>query len=163
MAVPSGAATKPPLQVCRKVTGSATFTPGLTNAPRNNTVKATGKQTVCTGRKGGPKTGGAGVLKATIKVVNGSCAKLATGKQTIKGTAHTTWKNHKVSYYKLTLKTGSGTKATVATITGTVTKGLFKGHKVTGAVNFTVQGAPNCTTKPVKKVTFKNTKALVIH
>jgi hypothetical protein len=163
MAVPSGAAT-PPMQVCRTLKGSATFTPGLTNTARDNTVKAHGNMTNCTGRKAGPKTGGSGVLAATIKVVKGSCLKLATGKQTIKGTAHTTWKNKKVSYYSLTLKTGSGTaNATTATITGKVTRGLFNGHSVTGQIKFAVQGSPNCTTKPVKSVTFHNTKAFIIH
>jgi len=38
MAVPAEAAT--PLQVCRTVKGTATFTPGLTNTPRDNVVKA---------------------------------------------------------------------------------------------------------------------------
>jgi hypothetical protein len=159
---PAAAATKPPIQVCRSVTGSATFTPGLVNTPRDNTVKAKGKMTKCTGRKNGPKTGGSGVLTATIKVVKGSCAKLATGSQTIKGTAKTVWKNKKVSKYALTLKTGSGSNSTTANITGKVTGGLFKGHKVTGAVKFTVKGTPNCTTKPVKSVTFKNNKAFKI-
>src|SRR5689334_25056571 len=38
LAAPAGAAT--PVQTCKKVTGSATFTPGLTNTPRDNVVKA---------------------------------------------------------------------------------------------------------------------------
>ena len=45
-AAPSGAAA--PVQTCTKVTGSATFTPGLTNTPTNNTVNAKGTQTGCT-------------------------------------------------------------------------------------------------------------------
>ena len=158
MAAPVGAAT--PVQTCKKVTGSATFTPGLTNTPRTNTVKARGNESGCTPTA---KTGGSGVLTATIKVVNGSCAKLATGKQTIKGTAATTWHNKKVSKYALTLVTGSGSAATTANITGTVTSGLFVHHKVTGQIKFKVSGTPNCTTKPVKAVTFVSSKPFVIH
>jgi hypothetical protein len=158
MAAPVGAAT--PLQTCKTVKGSATFTPGLTNTPRDNVVKAKGTQTGCTPSA---KTGGSGVLTATIKVLKGSCLKLAQGKQTIKGTAATTWHNKKVSKYSLTLKTGSGSTATTATITGKVTSGLFAGHAVTGAVKFTVSGTPNCTTKPVKGATFKSVKPFVIH
>jgi len=161
MAVPAEAAT--PLQVCRTVKGTATFTPGLTNTPRDNVVKAKGNMTNCTGKPGGPKTGGSGVLSATIKVVKGSCVKLAAGNQTIKGTAKTVWKNTKTSTYALTLKTGTGSAGTTATITGKVTAGLFKGHSVTGQVKFTVSGTPNCTTKPVKAATFKNTKSFIIH
>jgi hypothetical protein len=160
---PNAGAATPPIQVCRTLKGSATFTPGLTNTPRDNVVKAKGTMTNCTGRPNGPKTGGSGVLTATIKVIKGSCLKLGTGGQTIKGTAKTVWKNGKTSNYSLTLKTGSGTANTTATITGKVTLGLFKGHAVTGQIKFTVQGTPNCTTKPVKSVTFKNTKAFIIH
>ena len=159
VAAPLGAAT-PPQQTCKKVTGSATFTPGLTNTPRNNVVKAKGTQSGCTPSA---KTGGSGVLTATIKVTNGSCAKLATGKQTIKGTAATTWHNKKVSKYALTLVTGSGAAATTANITGTVTSGLFVHHKVTGQIKFKVSGTPNCTTKPVKAATFTSSKPFVIH
>ena len=49
------------------------------------------------------------------------------------------------------------------TITGKVTSGLFTGHIVTGQIKFAVKGTPNCTTKPVKSVTFHNTKAFKIH
>jgi hypothetical protein len=156
---PSAGAATPPKQVCKKVAGTATFTPGLVNTPRDNTVKAKGNMTGCTPAA---KTGGSGVLTATIKVVKGSCLKLATGNQTIKGNATTTWKNKKVSKYSLTLKTGSGANATTANITGKVTSGLFVGRPVTGQVKFKVSGTPNCTTKPVKAATFTSSKPFVI-
>jgi len=158
LATPTGAAT--PLQTCKKVTGSATFTPGLTNTPRNNVVKAKGTQTGCTPSA---KTGGSGVLTATITVPNGSCTKLATGHQTIKGSAATTWHNKKVSKYSLTLVTGTGAAATTANISGHVATGLFAHHTVTGQIKFKVSGTPNCTTKPVKGATFTSSKPFVIH
>ena len=74
----------------------------------------------------------------------------------------TTWKNGQTSNYTLTFKTGTGNNITVATITGKVSSGLFSGKSVSGQIKFTVQGSPNCTTMPVKKVTFVNTKPFVI-
>ena len=159
-ATPMGAATAPPVQSCAHVTGSITFTPGLTNTPANQTVAAKGNETGCTPAA---TTGGSAALKATIHLTAGSCAKLAQGNQTLTGGATSTWKNAKVSHYNLTFKTGTGSAATTATITGTVSSGLFVNHKVTGAVKFTPTGSPNCTTKPVKTATFASTKPLVIH
>jgi hypothetical protein len=67
-----------------------------------------------------------------------------------------------VSHYSLTFVTGTGNNVTVATITGKVTSGLFAGKGITGQVKFTVSGTPNCTSVPVSKLTFKNTKPFVI-
>ena len=156
MAAPAYAA---PLQSCAKVSGTATFAPGLTNAPKNNVITAKGAETGCTPAA---STGGAGALTASIKVTAGSCAKLATGKQKLTGTAQSTWKNKKISKYSVTFTTGTGPTATTATITGTVTSGLFVGKKITGQVKFTIQGKPNCTSTPVKSVAFKSTKPFVI-
>jgi hypothetical protein len=148
-----------PAQSCAHVSGSATFTPGLTNTPTNQTVNAKGTETSCTPST---TTGGSGALTAVIKVPLGSCGKLATGNQTLHGTATTKWKNTKVSNYALTFHTGTGSSITIATITGKVTSGLFVNHTVTGQIKFTVQGTPNCTSMPVKNITFVNTKPFVI-
>jgi hypothetical protein len=156
-APPSMAA--PPVQTCTKVAGSATFTPGLTNTPRNNTVNAKGTQTGCTPAAA---TGGSGALTAVIHVPNGSCGKLASGNQTLSGTGRTTWHNGKVTAYNLTFKTGTGSSITIANVTGRVSGGLFVNHPVHGQIKFTVTGAPNCTTKPVKTITFTSTKPFVI-
>jgi hypothetical protein len=159
VAQPSGAAA--PLQKCTKLTGSAKFSPGLSLVPANNTVTAKGTVGGCTPLKA---TGGSGALSATIKVPGGSCAKLAGGKQKLSGTASTVWKNKKVTKYNLTFTTGSGAAGiTTATITGKATTGLFKGHKVTGQIKFTIPAAQNCTVgHPVKSITFKQTKPWVI-
>jgi hypothetical protein len=157
--IPVSPASAAVVQSCKTTSGTVTFTPGLTNTPRDNVVKAKGKHATCTPSA---KTGGAGTIAATIKVVKGSCAKLATGGQVLKGTAKTTWKNGKTSSYSLTFKTGSGSASTTATITGKVTAGLFKGKAIKSTVKFTVTGTPNCTTKPVKTATFKSTKPFVI-
>ncbi len=156
-ASPGSAAT--PVQTCTTVKGSATFTPGLTGTPANQTVKAKGTETGCTPSA---KTGGSGALAATIKLKNASCSTLLAGGETLTGTGSTKWANGKTSAYTLTFKTGTGSNITVATITGKVSSGLFAGKNITGKIKFTVSGNPNCSSVPVSKVTFKNTKPFVI-
>jgi len=144
---------------CATVKGSATFSPGITNTPRDNTVTAKGSETNCTPVAG---TGGSGTLNAIINVKQASCAKLAQGAQTLTGKANTHWKNGKISAYNITIKTGTGSNATLATITGKVVSGQFTGKTLTGQIRFKVSGTPNCTTVPVKSVTFVNTKAFIL-
>jgi hypothetical protein len=158
IATPAVAAA--PAQSCAKVTGTATFAPGLSNTPKNNTVTAKGTETSCTPSAA---TGGSGTLTATIKLSLGSCNKLSTGGQKLVGTAASTWKNKKVSKYSLTFTTGSGAAITTATISGTVSSGLFAGKKIAGQVKFKIVGAPDCSAaKPIKSVTFTNSKPFVI-
>jgi hypothetical protein len=155
-AQPAGAAV---LQSCAHVTGSATFTPGLTNTPSDNTVRAKGNQTGCTPTAA---TGGSGVLTATITIKAGSCAKLAAGNQSLPATATSQWKNGKLSHYKFTLHTGVNANAQTASFAGGVTSGLFVGKHVEGQLKFKVAGTPNCTTKPVKSITFTGSKPFTI-
>ena len=155
-----GLAATAPVQSCAHLSGTGTFTPGLTNTPRNQTVTAKGSETGCTPSA---TTGGSGTLTATIKVANGSCAKLGQGNQKLTGTGTTTWKNKKVSHYTLTFTTGTGSNIETATITGKVASGLFAGHLVTGQIKFKTVGTVNCTTEPVKNITFTNSKPMVIH
>jgi hypothetical protein len=148
-----------PVQKCAKVKGSATLTPGLSTAPKNQTVAAKGALTSCAPTKA---TGGSGTLSATIKLKNGSCQGLLGGGQKLGGTAKSTWKNKKTSTYALTFTTGKGKAATVATITGKVTAGLFKGHKVTAQIKIAPGKGENCVGTPVKHITFTNTKPFQI-
>jgi len=91
-AAPAGAAT---VQNCKTVTGTVTIKPGLTTVPKAQTATAKGVAKPCTPST---KTGGSGVLTATLKLAsNSSCQGLATGGQTIKVTSKVTWKNKKTS------------------------------------------------------------------
>lgn len=158
VASPGGAVT--PVQKCAHMKGAATITPGLSTTPHNQTVTANGSFTSCAPTK---PTGGSGTITATIKLANGSCQGLATGGQKLSGTAKTTWKNKKTSSYALSFVTGKGSSAVVATITGRVTAGLFKGHKVSGQIKFTVKAGQNCAPgHPVKNISFVNAKPWVI-
>ena len=154
VAAPSGAAV--PVNKCAKAKGAATITPGLTAVKHNQTVNAKGTLSSCLPVKA---TGGSGTINASIKLVGGSCGGLATGGQKLKGIAKSVWKNKKTSSYSLTFLTGKGKAVVVATITGTVTAGLFKGHKVTGQIKFAPKAGQNCSPgHPVKNITFVQTK-----
>jgi hypothetical protein len=157
---PAGAAAVQ--QTCKTLKGTATLKPGLSTTPHAQTATATVNASACTPAA---TTGGAGVMKATLQLAaNSSCQGLATGKQTIKVTATLTWKNKKTSSMSLTAKTGSGSTATQATITGKVTKGQFANHAVTTTIKFTPKSGQNCTPgHPITSLTIAQVKPLVVH
>jgi hypothetical protein len=155
-AAPAGAAV---VSSCKKLGGTATFSPGIGATPKDQTIKSVGKETGCTPAKA---TGGSGTLNATIPSKAASCAKLVGGNQVLKGVAKSTWKNKKTTNFNITLKTGTGGNATLATITGTATKGLFKGKTISGQIRFTIKAGQNCTTVPVKNLNFTSTKPFAI-
>jgi hypothetical protein len=144
-------ATTPPAQKCGVLSGTATITPGLTTTPANQTISATGNAKNCLPSA---KTGGAGVLKATVKLSNGSCGGLASGTTLpLKGSIK--WQNGKTSAVSITAKTTSSAPTT-ATLTGKVTSGLFASHLISGKITFTVQGGNCSPSSPIKKITFVN-------
>jgi hypothetical protein len=110
------------------------------------------------------KTGGSGAIAATLNLPKtSSCQGLATGNQTIKATAKITWKNKKTSNVSFTAKTGKGSTATTATITGKITKGLFANRPITAGMKITPKAGQNCTPgHPIKNLTFTQTKPWVI-
>src|SRR3954462_299009 len=160
LATPARAATA--RQSCKSLKGAATLTPGLSTTPHAQTATATATASGCAPAS---KTGGSGVLHAKLKLpTNSSCQGLAAGKQTIKLSATMTWKNKKTSTMALVAKTGRGSPATVATITGKVTKGLFAARPVTVTIKFAPKAGQNCTPgHPIKNLKITNTKPLVIH
>jgi hypothetical protein len=156
---PAGAAT--PVQKCTKAAGTGTITPGLSTTPHDQVIKATMSTTGCTPAA---KTGGSGKIAVTLKLKAGSCQGLVKGGQTIPiPSATETWKNGKKSTYHLTAKTGTGSAATLATITGTVSSGLFARKHVSVKLKITTPSSENCTPgHPVKHITLKNATAFVI-
>jgi hypothetical protein len=156
---PASAAT--PVQKCTKATGTGTITPGLSTTPHDQVVKAVMTNTGCTPAA---KTGGSGKISVTLKIKAGSCQGLVKGGQTIPiPSATETWKNGKKSTYHLTAKTGTGSNATLATISGNVSSGLFAGKHLSVKLKITTPSAENCTPgHPVKHITLKNTTAWTI-
>ena len=156
--VPSGAAA--PSQKCTKLAGSVTLTPGISTVPKTQT--GTAKATL-SGCAPAAKTGGSGVLTSKLKIPNGSCQGLAKGNQTLKLVSTVKWKNGKTSTITLIAKTGSGSTALTANISGTISKGLFIKHKVTTQIKVATGKGENCTpAHPVKHITFKNSKPFII-
>jgi hypothetical protein len=156
---PANAATVS--QTCSKLTGSVTIKPGINTTPRPQTATAKGNASGCSPAA---KTGGSGVLTATLKLPsNSSCTGLATGNQTLKLTAKVTWKNKQTSSLALTAKTGTGSNVLVATLTGKVSAGLFATKAVTGQIKVKPGAGQDCVNHPVTTLTFTNTKPFVIH
>jgi hypothetical protein len=157
VAAPAGAAV--PQQKCTKLVGKVNIKPGISATPKPQTATAKGNLTGCTPKK---KTGGAGVMTASLKLpADSSCAGLATGGTKLKMTAKITWKNKKVSNLALTAKTGTGSNVLTANITGKVSKGLFKGRPVTTQIKITPTKG-NCAPTPVTQLSFKNSKPFLI-
>jgi hypothetical protein len=160
LALTASPAAAAPVNSCKVLKGSSTFTPPITPTPSSG--KITSKGTV-TGCAPAAKTGGSGVFTSTLKATKpGSCTTLIQGGNVLKGTAKTVWKNKKVTNMKITVKTGTGAKYNIATITGTVASGLFAGKKVTGQVKFTPKNTTDCITTPLKVLTFKSTKPFAL-
>jgi len=159
-APPAGAATA---NQCKTFKGYATFNPpvpaGATKV--KSKISVHGNVTGCSPSS---KTGGSGVVTGTLTPTTaGNCATTVKGGGTQKGTSTTKWKNGKVSKFSVTVKEGTGSNYNLATITGKVTSGLFAGKLVAGQVRFKPANAGACTTAPLKKVTFTQTKPFVLH
>ncbi len=147
----TGSATAATGQKCGTLSGSATISPGLSTVPANQTVTASGTLASCTPSSA---TGGGGSLHATTTLKNGSCQGLASGTTLpLKGSIK--WKNGKTSAVSITAKTTSSAP-TVATFSGKVSSGLFAGQPVGGKITFTIKSGQNCTSVPVKNLTFNN-------
>jgi len=138
-------------QKCGSLKGTATITPGLTATPRNQTIAAKGNAASCTPSS---KTGGSGVMTATVKISNGSCQGLASG-TSLPLTGKITWKNGKVSQVKINAKTTSGAPTT-ATLAGKVTSGLFANKLINGKITFSIVQGDCSPTNPVRKISFVN-------
>jgi hypothetical protein len=158
-AAPAGAAT---VNSCKTLKGTSTFKPPVSPTTKSKaTITSKGTVTGCTPKA---KTGGSGSFSATLKPTKaGTCTTLVQGGNVLHGNGKVVWKNHKTTAMSLTVKTGTGSKYNIATITGKVTSGLFKGHKITGQVKFTPQHSTDCLSTPLKQVTFKNTKPFALH
>jgi hypothetical protein len=151
------------VQSCGHVQGNAAITPGITNTPTDQVIRARGAESTCTPST---YTGGSGVLTTTIKVPKASCAKLAAGGAVIYGQATSTWKNGTYTKFNIRATTGTGVNNLLANIYGTVTAGRFYRasplRHLTGQIKFRVTSG-NCTAaSPIKSVAFNNTKPFVI-
>jgi hypothetical protein len=159
-AAPTGAATA---AQCKVFKGYATFNPPVPTGASKVTSTITIHGTV-SGCSPSTKTGGSGVVTGTIKGTKpGNCQTTIQGGQTQKGTSSTKWKNGKSSKFSVTVKEGTGNNFNIATITGKVTSGLFAGKLVAGQTKFTPADNKQCISTPLKKVTFVQTKPLVLH
>jgi hypothetical protein len=160
-ASPASAATA---NQCKVFKGYATFNPPvpLASGPKvTSTITIHGTVSGCSPSN---LTGGAGTVTGTIKGTKpGNCADTVKGGNTQKGNSTTKWKNGKSSKFSVTVTEGTGGSYNIATIKGRVTSGLFAGKLVAGQTKFLPANSGACTSAPLKKVTFTQTKPLVLH
>jgi hypothetical protein len=150
----AGAAGAAAGTVCSGQSGAATIAPGLNNTPRTVTITATTSLSKCTGTV---KTGKG---KAVIKMTKASCLGLAKTGQLSKITETITWNTKKTSTFSGTSKTGP--KVGQATITGTITKGVFAKSKVSTVIAFVVKKGQSCSGAGIKNLTITSVKAFTI-
>ncbi len=148
---------------CSTATGKATFNPALPKVGSPNKVLATitvaGKSGGCTG--GGVKSNNA---NGTFKFSKaGNCQTLASGSGgASNGTLTLKWNNGQTSTVTATIKQVSG-HATEATVSGVVSKGLFKGLHASETVTFTLSSAGgDCVHNDLHYVTYAQQSKLVI-
>jgi hypothetical protein len=140
---------------CAGNSGSVTFSPGLTSEKAKvQNIVIHGSLSECTG-----STVTGATYAAKLKSAKAAtCATLAIAGETASGSIVVKWspKGQGNSHGSVTLTETGGT---AASITGTVTSGLFAGLGISGSAEaftpmFTGSGAP-CTKKnPLKKATF---------
>jgi len=154
VASPAGAAAG---TTCKTTSGTATFSPALPKLGNKTLVNST--ISVKNGKLGSCNNGVTGAtVSLTAKISNANCATLASPPKVTKpttGTEKIVWapKAKGTSTIPLTLGTVKG-KPTEATLSGTVSAGLFKGTKISGTVVYTIpKGA--CTATALSTVTFK--------
>ena len=118
--------------------GRAALSPGLNGVKLAQEISITVSLFSCSPAR---TTRGSGTLKTTIKVKAPQTCELLHNPHTLKGTAVITWKDEYTSTIPMTF-TLSGASQYV-TVTGTVSKGLFKNHPVTGQLHYAEVVSPH--------------------
>jgi hypothetical protein len=155
VAGPAGAAVG---TSCKVSIGRATIAPGLSSVPAVQTITATTTLSGCTG---GGVTAGTG--RATLKLGATDCTGLAKGASKEALTETVTWNGRKASTFTGTTLSGTGARVLQATISGTVTVGLFKGSRVSTTFAYSVNRGETCSkTTAITGLSIKGLKPFVI-
>lgn len=138
-----------PLASCT-MTGSATFTPGLTSTPTDQTTALSGTLTGCTGRSGvksGTFTGKTTAPQLRCLSVITANTVIGTGTMTVK------WKGGTSSVVHITITIGNSDFG----ITGPVTRNRFVKHRFAAPNLKATSVTPadfNCSTVPASTINF---------
>ena len=159
--------------------GRASLSPGLNGAKLAQEISITVSLFSCSPAR---TTRGSGTLKTTIKVKAAQTCELLQNPHTLKGTAVITWKDEYTSTIPMTFMLSGASQ--YVTVTGTVSKGLFKNHPVSGQLHYAEVVSPHgvssngpgiakaCKNKTqvnhygrisIVTLTFVTTKEFVIH
>lgn len=134
-------ASTPPYGAC-ELTGSASFTPGLTGTPKAEAYSFKGALSNCHGSN-------SKITRGTVYATGSGSLACAGG--TGHGNATVTWNTGQKTYVKF-----STTSAAAATaINGSVTSGLYKGDSAAGSVVFQTTTPQACASSGgLKTLTF---------
>ena len=126
-----GAATGTAAQTCTgpastDQAGRQTFAPGINGLATVQTMTSKVHLFHCTGK---PATGGSGMLRTSLTTAAVTCS-VFTSAHVWKTTATINWKNKATSTAKISFATSGASRK--ATLTGTISAGLFSGHTITG-------------------------------
>jgi hypothetical protein len=147
---------------CKTGSGSATFTPPLPDVSSKKKVKdvlkTSGKVAGCSGAvKSGTITG------VAPKSTGSNCTTLATPtKVPTKVTLTVKWNKGLASTVAAQLKQIPKVAVTTQAVSGTVTKGQFKGLKLSGKFTYTLPKGACGKGHPLAKLTYKDVGAIVI-
>ena len=148
---PASAAT--PSVSCPTTNASLKFTPGLTSTATSQQEALAGALAGCTGKSGIKMGSITGTLTSGTPI---RCANLLGG-AVGSGTEVLHYKGGTSSTVKVNITVPAQSTGSF-TINGTVTKGRFKGHKVTGNMTLNSTGATNpganCSTVPITQINF---------
>lgn len=138
---------------CQTAKASLKFTPGLTSTAASQQESLAGTLAGCTG-KAKIKSGSiSGSLSSPGAI---RCANLLGG-PVGSGTEVLHYKGGTSSTVHVTISVPTGSSGNFS-INGTVTKGRFKGHKVTGTMKLNAAGSTNpganCSTVPINQINF---------
>jgi hypothetical protein len=152
-------ASAAPLVKCKKPSGAVTFTPGYGATPKKQTTTFNLPIKKCTG-KGGVKSGKS--KGKTVGKTAQNCTDFAANASNQKTNVTITWNNKKTS--KASLKTAIKTKggSLIATVSGKISKGLFKGKKLKTKVKVTLVGTCGDDAHPLKKAKLTGLAPLTI-
>ncbi len=136
------------LVTCAKPSGSVSFSPGYGATPKIQTTTFSLPIKNCTG-KGGVKSGTS--KGKTVGKTKQSCADFAKNAANQKTNVTITWNNHTTS--KAALKTAITTKGSslIATVSGKISSGAFKGKTAKTKVKVTLVGTCGDDAHPLKK------------
>jgi hypothetical protein len=141
LALPAQASSPGPTGALCQLSGNANFSPGLTATPEPYSYTFTGKLSGCQSNLPNAPTGGS-ISASSNGSNNGTCFEGINGA----GTATVTWSGGPYGGSTSTVDYTTDAVGALVYVSGTVTKGVFEGDTVEGALVFQTSTPQDCAT-----------------